>query len=368
MAEKSIFWVTGSSGDGTNPISEAITTEWHRSILTPRSGATNAPNTSQGVLRGVLNELVTTGTASPVSVAAGGAVVAGYYYLNDAALNVTVPTPAANTRIDRIVLRASHGTTRTVRITRIAGTEGTGTPPALVQTAGTTWDIPLYQARITTGGVITLTDERTLAQYATNHVKRDGDTMTGALTVGTGAGTAVLTVNGAAGTVRDLILSSAGSPRWIVRADNTAEGGSNAGTDLLVQSRNDAGNALATVLKIVRSTGALLAGGVNQIWHAGNLAIQRQGGNASNWGPSGTTNYTPTSMRVQVGSITAPGGAFSVTFPTAFSGSPVVVAMATSDDSTYIQITAQNTTTFSGTVGGSYVATPTVQWLAIGPA
>jgi hypothetical protein len=367
LSERSVFWTTGTTGDGTNAISEAYTTEWHRSILTPRSGATNAPNTSQGVLRSVLNELAATGTASPVSVAAGGAVVAGYYYLNDAALNVTIPTPAANTRIDRIVLRASHGTTRTVRITRIAGTEGTGTPPALTQTAGTTWDIPLYQVSITTGGVITLTDERTLAQYATNHVKRDGDTMTGALTVGTGTGTVSISLDGAAGQDRRLIMRTAGLLRWIVRANPTAESGANAGSDFDFRSYADDGSTLlGTPLRIVRATGALLAGGVNQIWHAGNLAIRRQGGDATSWGGAGlggTNNYTPTDVIIQTGYTQAAWGpTLTVTFPTAFSAAPVVIAYPRLGGGVQTSDVTSTDFELTGTAVGA------VYWLAIGPA
>lgn len=117
-----------------------------------------ADNTLQGVVFGKLNELEITGVASPVSVNTGYALVDGDWYKNDSAVSVAVPTPAGATRIDRIVLRKSWSA-QTVRITRIEGVEGGGVP-ALTQTDGTTWDIPLYQASITTGAAITLTDER----------------------------------------------------------------------------------------------------------------------------------------------------------------------------------------------------------------
>jgi hypothetical protein len=274
MAERSIFWTTGTTGDGTNPISEAITTEWHRSLMTPRSGSTNAPNTTQGILRGVLNELAITGAASPISVAAGAAVVAGYYYMNDAALNVVVPTPAANTRIDRIVLRASHGTTRTVRITRIAGTEGTGLPPALTQSAGTTWDIALARVTITTGGVISIVDDRTLAQFATNHVKRDGDTMTGDLTVGTGDGAPSVVLDGAAGQLRRVSYRTNGVARWEVRASAVAESGGDAGSNFEIIRLNDAGGGASIAFRILRSTGQLFATGAFEILNAGNMDLR----------------------------------------------------------------------------------------------
>jgi len=164
MSERSQFWTTGTTGDGTTTISEAQTTEWFGDILTPFGSS--GPNTSQGVLAGLLGELAVTGAATPVSVAAGGAVVEGYYYKSTAAVTVAIPTPAVATRIDVIVLRASHSTTRTVRITRIAGVEAGGVP-ALTQVAGTTWDIPLANVSITTGGDITLTDRRTFCYFGT---------------------------------------------------------------------------------------------------------------------------------------------------------------------------------------------------------
>src|SRR5690606_38751083 len=98
------------------------------------------PNPSEGVLRGVLAELAVSGTASPVSVAAGAAIVEGFYYKNDTAMSVTVPTPNSATRFDRIILRADHSA-RTVRIARLEGTEGSGGAPGLTRIAGTIWEI-----------------------------------------------------------------------------------------------------------------------------------------------------------------------------------------------------------------------------------
>lgn len=105
--------------------------------------------------------LLVTGTVTPVSVASGQSIVYGNWYKNTAAVTVVIPTPAGATRIDRIVLRKDWSA-QTVRITRIAGVEG-GAAPALVQVAGTTWDIPLAQASITTGGVITVVNEQEVA-------------------------------------------------------------------------------------------------------------------------------------------------------------------------------------------------------------
>jgi hypothetical protein len=164
MAERSQLWTTGTTGDGVAAgYTEAQSIEFFRDMLTPFVSA--GPHTSQGVLRGVLGDLAVLSGSGQVSVAAGAAFVEGYYYKNDSNLAVAIPTPAANTRIDRIVLRVNHSA-RTTRITRIVGTEG-APAPALTQVAGTTWDIPLAQIGITTAGVITVTDQRSCCYFAT---------------------------------------------------------------------------------------------------------------------------------------------------------------------------------------------------------
>ena len=114
--------------------------------------------TVQGVLDTYLNELEVAGAASPIQIDTGAGIVDGKFYENTVAVTVNIPTPSVSTRIDRIVLRKSWSA-QTVRITRIAGAEG-GAAPAITQVDGTTWDISLAQVSITTGGVITITDER----------------------------------------------------------------------------------------------------------------------------------------------------------------------------------------------------------------
>ena len=106
------------------------------------------------------NTLAVTGTATPVSVATGDAIVNGKHYTNTAAKNIAVGTPAAATRIDRVVLRIDYTVSPyTCTAELLAGAEG-GAAPALTQTDGTTWEVSLAQVSITTGGVITVTDER----------------------------------------------------------------------------------------------------------------------------------------------------------------------------------------------------------------
>lgn len=152
MTEKSYVWGGISVGDASlAPYDNDEWTDVWRKMFT-------YDRTYQGVFNSYANALVGSGSTSPVAINTGAALVDGNFYENDASVNVAVPTPSSSTRIDLIVLRKDFNA-QTVRITRVAGIEGGGAP-SLVQNDGVTWDVPLYQASITTGGVITLTDLR----------------------------------------------------------------------------------------------------------------------------------------------------------------------------------------------------------------
>lgn len=151
MAEYSFPW-TDNLGDG-GPYAAGTWDDIYEALFTSDA-------TKEAVLRG----LAVSGTASPVSVAAGSAVVKGKIYRNTAALDVSVPTPTSQARYDRIVLQADWST-QTVRVVRLAGTEGSGSPPTLTQTDGVKWEISLAKLYVTTGGAITVTDERVFARY-----------------------------------------------------------------------------------------------------------------------------------------------------------------------------------------------------------
>lgn len=156
MTETSRFWNSTTVGDATVAPYDAPTE--FAQVLRSISGGGGVATNLGGIFENELNELAVTGAVTPVSVASGRALADGNWYESDGAVTVAIATPAASTRIDRIVLRKDW-TAQTVRITRIAGTEGAGAP-ALVQTPGTTWDTPLAQVSVTTGGAITVTDER----------------------------------------------------------------------------------------------------------------------------------------------------------------------------------------------------------------
>lgn len=156
MTEKSRFWDGTAVGDATEAPYDAPTE--FAVVQMAMTGADFSPNKG-GVFLDDLNLLAPTSpSANTCRIASGKGQVYGTWYHNDANVDTTIPTPASATRIDRMVLRKSWAS-QTVRITRIAGTEGAGVP-AMTQTAGTTWDVPLCQVSITTGGAITITSER----------------------------------------------------------------------------------------------------------------------------------------------------------------------------------------------------------------
>jgi hypothetical protein len=150
MGEESLPWggtITGDAGPYTD---DEWTDVWRKLFQVDR--------TLQGVLKNYENELEVTGVTSPVSVDTGAALVDGKWYENDASLNVVVPSPVTNPRYDRIVLTKDFAA-QTVRVERVAGAEGGGVP-ALTQTDGVEWQIPLATVYIIVAGNITLTDTR----------------------------------------------------------------------------------------------------------------------------------------------------------------------------------------------------------------
>lgn len=163
MAQSSLMWTTGTSGDGTSPYTQAQVTTWLR------RGFINDP-TTEGVVpdypKTGSKELAVTGAASPVSVAPGAAWVYGFPYESTASENIAVPTPVGGTTGHRIVLRANWATNQ-IRLALISSANGNAAIPALTQTAGTTWDIPIAALTITTGGVITITDQRGFVHHNT---------------------------------------------------------------------------------------------------------------------------------------------------------------------------------------------------------
>jgi hypothetical protein len=312
--------------------------------------------------------------------------------------------------------------TRTVRITRIAGIEGAGAP-AITQTAGTTWDIPLAQVSITTGGAITLTDQRTFAYFATK-VKTS---MLDDLAIATGkiADDAVTNAklrNSAAVSVIGRSVNSAGDPADIAAGANetvlmrtgdvvqfaalaTAQLPNNGVTDaklrdsaalsVIGRSANSTGDpadiaAVAASGAVLRESGSTI--GFGQVATAGiaNDAVDetkagnrvpmftRRIGGASDWGSAGAeATATPTAVKMQggTGAIALAGTSVDkvVTFPQAFSATPFVLVSLNSGVTDQIAVrvntitTTQVTFTFYSTDTTAMSGTGQLHWLAVGP-
>ena len=126
------------------------------------------------------DRLVVTSTGnSKMSIATGAWLCDGAFGYNDTAItDAAIANPAANPRIDRVVVRQNYSGVdytsvnvpslivpdNTARLCVISGAEAPGPvapTPTQDQDRTTYWDIPLYQYEISVAGVITnLTDER----------------------------------------------------------------------------------------------------------------------------------------------------------------------------------------------------------------
>ena len=155
--------------------------------------------------------------------------------------------------------------------------------------------------------------------------------------------------------------------------------------------------ALATKMKFAASVEGLPAGGTALQYLRKNAAnsakewatlpvslntLGRRGGSATDFNTFGTTNYTPTNVGVQFGSLSASitGGyptpvTTAVTFPVAFSAKPLVYVIPIGTNTTYAVGIANNstdisTTGFTVTVsysnGNSGSGSISVFWFAIG--
>lgn len=241
MTEGSAFWDGTTLGDAAGSIIAAPYSSSEFKLF--MYGLFGAPITINGLSSLVGNFCfvstaeygagagLVTGTSSPVSIAAMHAFVIGNYYVNNSAASLVIPTPAANPRLDYVVLEANW-TTQTIRIARVAGAEAaTPSPPALTQTNGTLWQYPIAQVYITTGGVITVRDLRvgyqglspqTLFRDINGRVFEEFfDNFAGAFPTGAGAG------GNWFGTLTSGTLAAAGGES-AVQMNTTATGARNA--------------------------------------------------------------------------------------------------------------------------------------------
>jgi hypothetical protein len=359
MSEASGFWTTNAAGSGDQQASysQADFSDAYR-ILSACAGF-------EGVAVGFLNELACTdGGAETVDVDTGGAMVDGKWFLNDASQSKTITSAvgAGNTRIDRVVLRADWANFN-VSVHVIAGTDAASpTAPAVTQTSETTYDIKLCQALVDTSGNITITDEREWAAPEVDDATIEVDQTTGRLQVKD------------AGIDADAIAAG---------AVDTSELATNAVTTAKITDANVTEAKLATdsVTAAKIAAGAVgnseLAADSVDDTKAGNRVPQfyrRQGGDASGWIDTGTTNYIPTTVRMQAGAAITSSGEATITFPTAFSDKPIVLVSSSNELSgssgviaNARSVTASGFTAKADYYDGTDAGTVAVVWLAIGP-
>jgi hypothetical protein len=157
MAQRSRFWDGTTIGDATVAPYDAGTE--FSEVMTAVAGLTSDPNKG-GLVSTLSVSMFAPGT---MRIGAFEALVYGAWYQNDANIDIAVSTPATATRIDTVVLRKDWAA-QTVRVLVITGTEG-GSAPALVQTPGVTWDVPIATLSTTTGGTTTITPTNTRADF-----------------------------------------------------------------------------------------------------------------------------------------------------------------------------------------------------------
>jgi hypothetical protein len=122
---------------------------------------------------------------------------------------------------------------------------------ALVVTRPTGGGIGITTMQLMTGGgrvlVGTSTDDGATLLQVAGTAKATGSITTGG----------AFNVDGAAGAGRSMYFKTAGSNRWELTTSSTAEGGSNAGSNLLLNRYDDTGTWIDSPFSITRSTGVL---------------------------------------------------------------------------------------------------------------
>jgi len=156
MTERSLPWDGTSTGDAGTYTDD----EW-RQLLRLHGAGGSLGSANVGVVGAFLNSLRPTSPGDDqVRADTGGAIVDGTAYENTAAETKTMTTPTVGTTGKRLVLQKDW-TAQTVRLAVISSADGTASLPALTQTDGVTWEIPICSFTHATSGVIAaLTDER----------------------------------------------------------------------------------------------------------------------------------------------------------------------------------------------------------------
>ena len=364
--QNSWLWSTSSSGDGS--ASGYTQSDWSKILKVVGS--------CHG-LEGVgdyLNEYSASHAFETVLVDTGGALVDGkpHECTTAGSVAVTSAVGAGNTRIDRIALRANWAggaSPNTVRIVNIPGIDAAiPTAPSLTTTSETTYDIALWQALVNESGIIALTDERNYADITSSCAI--AASMITADKIGTNE---IVTDHILASNVTAAKLATDAVETAKIKAANVTLAKMAVNS---IDSDQYVDGSIDTVhIADANVTLAKLAADSVDDTKAGNRVpalTRRQGGSATIWNTSGATNYTPTAVRMQCGCNTSGGdGTIAVTFPTAFSASPLVLLQAIIDSDQSVTVESAPATTgftaFAWNQAGTAVVGLVFHWLAIGP-
>lgn len=176
-----------------------------------------------------------------------------------------------------------------------------------------------------------------------------GKFTTRTLYVGDGVSNSAIYSDGAAGSVSDFGLLTNGSARWIIRRTQTAESGSNAGSDFQLLARSDAGAIIDAPISIARAAG-------------GSITIARPTGFAANAVTGSAIAFTGGSINnVTVGATTATTGRFTTLQSTGLATLASVDIDGGNIDSTAIGATTPSTivgTTLKASAAASLTDTP----------
>ena len=292
MAQISRFWDGTSLGDAVVAPYDAGTE--FSEVMTAVAGASrfSAKGGVIDTLQGALD--ISTPAAGVIRISPGEALVYGTWYRSDANTDHTLAAPASAPRIDRIVLRKSWAA-QTVRQVVLTGTEGGGAP-ALTQTAGTTWDVPIAQISVAVGGGFTITDQRVKLGIPDTTVLFTDPVVRDTLFFGAKpAGSAdamwqregpnalrapahnvrfgIANLDGTQTAEKAVKYMVGGNLRWFWGlAGGTTEAGGNAGSDIGLYRYADDGSFLGPVIGVRRSDNMFTVHGLmqvaNYIWFA----------------------------------------------------------------------------------------------------
>lgn len=158
--------------------------------------------------------------------------------------NVQAPTPAVNTNNTQIATTAF-----------VVGQAGTGTP--IVNGTATVGTSLLYARQDHVHPTDTSRAPTASPTFTGTATTTNLNVANGTLTVGSNTTAQGTLINGPAATNRYIQWQTAGSERWLLFTENTAESGSNTGSNFQINAYGDTGAYASTPFQIIRASGQI---------------------------------------------------------------------------------------------------------------